>query len=254
MDCSPPSHQGLLDAPSQTPLDHRLSQLFLAAVVACNGDDLTQPTTGTLMVTTLTGGSGLDSDGYTVQVDNGPLQPIAATGTVQNSLVSSGSYTVQLAGMAPNCAVSGDNPRSVTVTAGQTTTVSFEVTCNTTTPVGALEITTVTTGESPDADGYTLQVDDGTGQPIAANGTFQLSDLASGNHTLRLGGIAGNCSLDGQNPRTVTVPADATLPVASDPWQDGPVCLLKSVRVRGTPPVRWSYETRLWGKGRHRRN
>ena len=40
--------------------------------------------------------------------------------------------------------------------------------------------------------------------------SFQL--LAAGSHTLLLGGIAGNCSLDGQNPRTITAIAEETVP------------------------------------------
>ena len=104
-----------------------LSALSLAlstAAIACNGEDLTQLTTGTLVVTTITGGAGLDPDGYTIQLDGGQLQPIDIAGSIQNC-IGQQRMVIQFGsgGMAPNCVDSGDNPRSVTVTAGETSTV-----------------------------------------------------------------------------------------------------------------------------------
>jgi hypothetical protein len=103
-----------------------------AVTLGCNGDDLSGPATGSLQVTTTTTGTDSDLDGYTVQIDAGPAHAIGAAGSLLNSNLSAGNHTVQLAGVAPNCGVAGENPRSVGIAAGETTTVAFQVTCGAT--------------------------------------------------------------------------------------------------------------------------
>lgn len=76
---------------------------------------------------------------------------------------------------------------------------------------GALEISTVTTGESPDPDGYTVTVDGGPGEAIAVAATLLESDLPQGDHTVELSGIDGNCVVGGANPRTLSVIAGQTV-------------------------------------------
>jgi hypothetical protein len=49
----------------------------------------------------------------------------------------------------------------------------------------------------------------GPSQPILINGTVTFSDLSAGSHTVRLNGLATNCTVSGANPRTVNVPAGA---------------------------------------------
>jgi hypothetical protein len=73
---------------------------------------------------------------------------------------------------------------------------------------GSLEITTVTTGDGVDPDGYVVALD-GAGKPIGSNATLTLSDLAPGEHELELQGLAAECALAGPNPRPVTVEGDA---------------------------------------------
>jgi hypothetical protein len=70
---------------------------------------------------------------------------------------------------------------------------------------GTLEITTATTGDEPDQDGYTVQVDGGAAQPIAPSASLQNSEVAPGDHTVQLGGTAANCAVGGGNPQTVSV-------------------------------------------------
>ena len=91
---------------------------------------------------------------------------------------------------------------------GETSELAFEVTCAL--PAASIEVTTVTTGSSPDPDGYTVTVDVGTPQAIASNATLALEGLAVGTHSVALSGIAGNCHLDGDNPRTVEVVQGST--------------------------------------------
>ncbi len=104
---------------------------FLAAAgsLACKGSSLQAPTTGLLEVTTSTTGSEPDSDGYTVQVDGGAVQAIAPSGVFSSPDLASGNHTIQLGGVATNCAVAGDRTRSFEVRAGETTVVTFEIAC-----------------------------------------------------------------------------------------------------------------------------
>jgi hypothetical protein len=87
------------------------------------------PTTGNLTVTTATGGAGTDPDGYTVTVD-GAGQPIAINDTHTFTGLVAGDHSIGLQGVASNCVVSAQNPRTVTVSAGSTAQTNFAVTCS----------------------------------------------------------------------------------------------------------------------------
>jgi len=196
---------------SRSPLS--VSFLLLAfSALACSGDSLTAPGTGTLQITTSTTGAEPDVDGYTVQVDAEAAQAIGTAASIQRTDVSTGDHTVQLAGIAPNCTVSGDNPRTVSVTSGQTMTVSFAVTCGATT--GGLQVTATTTGDSPDADGYTVIVDGTEHGTLGATGAVSIGGLAPGDHAVGVGGVAANCQVQGDNPRTSAISAGASTTVA----------------------------------------
>jgi len=166
------------------------------------------PAPGDLTVSTTTTGSDLDPDGYTVTVDGSQSQAIATNGSVTFSGLAAGDHRVALLGVAGNCSVSGDNPRTVTVPAGGTGSTTFSVSCSATS--GSLAVTTSTTGSNVDPDGYTVTVDGSRSQAIATNGSVTFSGLSAGDHTVALSGVAGNCSVSGANPQTVSVPAGAT--------------------------------------------
>jgi Tol biopolymer transport system component len=73
---------------------------------------------------------------------------------------------------------------------------------------GAIRLVVTTAGETADRDpdGYTLSVDGGPDQDIAIYYAVTIADLPAGNHLVRLGGLAPNCSVDGSsNPRSVDV-------------------------------------------------
>jgi Tol biopolymer transport system component len=185
--------------------------LVLVAFVATScGDDNPQnpPTTGTIQVAASTTGDELDADGYTVTVDGGAGQALAINGSVTFTNQSTGNHEVELSGVAANCTITGDNPRTVDVTAGNTTSTTFDVTCSATT--GNLEVTTVSTGDDIDSDGYTVSVDGGAAQSIGVNSTLTVSDLDAGDHTVELGDVAANCTVTADNPRTVAVSAGGT--------------------------------------------
>jgi len=179
-----------------------------AAAVGCGGSQDVEPgAPGALEITTSSSGVDQDADGYSVQVDAGAVQAIGTAATLTISNVTPGSHTVRLDGIAGNCTVSGDNPRNVSVTAGETTTVSFAVTCTTST--GTLSITAATSGASPDADGYSVLIDGTDRGTLAPNAALTISGLTPGDHSIGLGGVAGNCQIQGDNARSVNIAAGA---------------------------------------------
>ena len=187
--------------------------------------------TGSLRITTATTGDSPDPDGYTAAVDAGTAQPIGVNGSVTVAGLNPGAHQVTLGGLASNCRVTGDNPRSATVTAGNTVELSFAITCSAST--GSIEITTATTGGSQDTDGYTVAVDNGTAQPIGSNATVTISDVAAGPHQVTLAGVATNCTVAGENPRPVTVAAGAKSTVTFDVNCPAPQSLGRIAWVKG---------------------
>ena len=190
--------------------------------IAVTGDAMAQvgfaitcrATTGSLEVTAATSGPSPDPDGYTITLDGTDRGTLGVTGPVTMEGLTPGSHAVGLSGIAANCQVQGDNPQTATVTAGASTTVTFAITCTAPPPSsGTLRITTSTTGPDPDGNGYAFAVDGGTSQPIAVSTTATLANVAAGAHTVRLSGVASNCSVQGTNPRSVTVSGGATADV-----------------------------------------
>ena len=97
--------------------------------------DLVMQPFGTLRAITKTNGSGLDPDGYLLRVGGegpgagGVHYPIAINEELILPELRPGLHSLELVEVAANCAVSGDNPRTVTVATRQETVSTFEVTC-----------------------------------------------------------------------------------------------------------------------------
>lgn len=182
--------------------------------VGCGGggSDLSGPSTGSLDVTTATTGPEPDADGYTVSLDGGPAQAIAANGAWRTEGLSSGSHAVTLAGISPNCTVSEGAGLTVQVVAGETAAVRFTVTCAATS--GSLEVVATSTGTPADPDGFLIQLDGADGPAIAAGATVAIPGVAPGTHAVGLTGLAPNCTVEGDNPRSVSVATGATTRVA----------------------------------------
>ena len=186
-----------------------------AFAVDCTTAPPPPPETGTITVSVSTSGVAPDPDGYTVAVDTRPAQSLGVNGSRTVSDLPVGSHTVLLAGLASNCSVDGENPLSATVTAGQTTSVAFAVTCTATQPeTGSISVSVSTSGAAPDPDGYTVAVDTRPAQSLGVNGSRTESNLAVGAHTVLLAGLASNCSVEGDNPLSATVTAGQTTSVA----------------------------------------
>jgi Tol biopolymer transport system component len=163
---------------------------------------------GDLTVTTTTTGSSIDADGFTFSVDGGTPQPIGVNESVTIE-VGSGARSVELGGVANNCTVSGNNPRTVNVPGGGAASAEFSITCVSTT--GTLVVTTTTTGTDIDPDGYAVTVNGGAGQAIGTTAVLTLNNTAMGDRTVELTGVADNCTVAGDNPRTVNVPQGAAV-------------------------------------------
>ncbi|HET7602196.1 MAG TPA: hypothetical protein VFK36_04205 [Gemmatimonadales bacterium] len=82
--------------------------------------------------------------------------------------------------------------------------------------IGAIAVTSVTTGKSPDANGYLIAVDKGVPTQIPSSGTVVVAFLGIGEHNLGISDVASNCTLDGPAIRPVSVKGADTVPVGFD--------------------------------------
>jgi len=107
-----------------------LGSMLLGVSTGCGGDGEgpTGGSTGAVRVTTATTGTNLDPDGYTVRLDGASPRAVGVNATVTISGVTAGNHSVSLEGLAANCATTG-SPRDVSVAAGVTADVSFDVLC-----------------------------------------------------------------------------------------------------------------------------
>ncbi|HEX2724067.1 MAG TPA: hypothetical protein VHM24_14210, partial [Gemmatimonadaceae bacterium] len=205
---------------------HRLHRIALSAIIsalaaqfAAGCDDqpgITDPKSGDLTVTVATTGSriDLDSDGYTVSVDGGSPLNVASSASVTFRGLAPGTHVLLLAGLAPNCSVSGANPRSVEIGASGTSGTiasAFFITCAAKT--GSIQISVATSGPDADANGYALLFAGRRGD-IESNGTRSFPDIREGSYDVFLTDLAGNCSVDGPNPVRVNVSFGTSAPVA----------------------------------------
>jgi hypothetical protein len=204
------------------------TEVFL---VAC---DVPVANPGIIQVSTITTGTNPDPDGYGVSIDGGAPQQIPPSATLTLTNIPAGPHAVQLLGVATNCSVSGDNPASVAVSAGGTAATSFAITCTAPPPdAGGVQITTTTTGNSPD-DSYTATIDGGSPQPLTGNASVTVGGLRPGSHRVRLAGIESNCTVAGANPRSVGITAGQTTPVAFTITCVTPPPSIGSLRITAT--------------------
>jgi hypothetical protein len=185
----------------------------LTGAISCDGDSGPGPgsVTGQIEVTTSTTGANIDPDGFTITIDGEQNQSIGSNGTATFSSVAAGDHEVELVGVSANCTVEGGNPRTVTVSAGGVTSTMFDIIC---VPTGAVEVMASTTGADIDPAGYLVTVDGSQSQSIGVDGSVTFSDVTAGEHLVELTGLAPNCSVGGDNPRTLTVPAGGTAQTA----------------------------------------
>ena len=80
-------------------------------------------------------------------------------------------------------------------------------------PDGTLAVSTSTSGDDPDPDGFHLRIDGGRSLALRPSGTAEL-DLSPGRHTLQLVGVAEHCSVAPGTSVEVDITAGSTTPVA----------------------------------------
>src|SRR4051794_20489303 len=168
---------------------NRFSGILIAGLVlgfaGCGGDSLTlPPTTGSLQVTTTTGGTEQDPDGYTIQVDAQDPQAIGVAATVTIEGLTPGAHSVLLGGMTSNCGVASQNPVSVTIVAGEMANAAFTLNCGGTT--GTINVITQTSGPAPDANGYHVSLDGSDAGEIGVGASVTLGNLTPGSHVVGL--------------------------------------------------------------------
>src|SRR4051812_48860255 len=185
--------------------------VIAAAMLGCNGEELVEPSTGTLEITTVTAGVELDSDGYTVQVDGEPPRSIGAAGQLSAN-AATGDHSIKLDGIAANCAVAGQNPVTVNVAANAGAPVNFSVTCHSTS--GNLVVTSSSNGFFPDPDGYVVTVDGESRGALGGSAQLTLDGLSGGVHQIGLSGLVANCRVQGENPRPQEIVGGADAAVA----------------------------------------
>lgn len=169
----------------------------------------------TIRLSVRTGGPNQDADGYTVSLDGRGERSIGVNGNVEFSGVNEYDHMVTLTGIATNCRVQGDNPVTVSMSAGtfaglpsySDKYVELLVGCDWN---ATLKVTTVTTGANLDPDGYVLWPTSCApgvvcGTFLSVNGSRVFGPWSAGPIQLPLGEIAPNCSVAGENPRQVVL-------------------------------------------------
>ncbi len=109
-----------------------LTAFALLYAWGCDGDAPTGLDLARIDVTTSTIGDDdvLDPNGYVVVLDGGESKNIGVAETVSFFNVPPGDHSVELTDVAGNCAVTGENPRTLTIVDDETVVTTFIVTCN----------------------------------------------------------------------------------------------------------------------------
>jgi hypothetical protein len=159
-------------------------------------------------VTTSTTGDDIDPDGYDIYLDGLLAASIGVSGTAELTGLAVGSYTVALQDIASNCAVTnGSASRNVDVTEGLTASVAFIVECSgAAVTFGDLKVQNQTQGSNLPVADYTVSLDGGATQNMPVNGHYDYASVASGNHTLVLGNVPGNCTVSGGSTLNFNIP------------------------------------------------
>ena len=175
---------------------------LLMLLAACNASDLASPVAGAISVRISTSGDAVDPDGYRLTLGGRAAEVVGMNATRELTDLSPGEYALTLDGVAPNCEIRGDNPRRVSVSAGVTADIVFEVLCDV--PTGTVTVITMTTGESLDPDGFTLRMD-GNSRRVPRDARVTITGVSAGDHLVELSDLASNCAVQGENPRVAVV-------------------------------------------------
>ena len=177
-----------------------------------------QPNVGSLRVTTVTTGEEISLNGYTVFLPSKPPFGLPVNGVVTIPNLRAGGFNLGLYNVAPNCDHVGSPVRSVQIVFGLVADVGFTLRCVAT---GRFQITTRTTGEDRDEDGYLVEVSQPAKGTVSSvqlpqNGTTDVIGLPPGDFTLKLSGVINNCTANLAVLYPVRIQAGSTTPVTFD--------------------------------------
>lgn len=103
---------------------------LLLAIAACSSTDLPENSPlGSLKVTTVTGGTGTDPDGYNLMLDSVVSVAIGTNGSATVPNLTPGDIVVELTNVAGNCTVSDPQRRTLTIQDDVITQAVFAVNC-----------------------------------------------------------------------------------------------------------------------------
>jgi WD40 repeat protein len=207
----------------------RFVGVLAISATACG--DPAGPTTGTLIISVAVTGGGFDLDGFSVAVD-AQVQPVAPNGMTYIAKVAPGLHVVSVERLADHCSVTGPQPKSVAVTAGEVVKISVEVQC---TPTG-IDLRTPTTGVDVPAF-YRVAVNNLSAQRLPLNNPATLR-LFAGDYTVSLVLPGDNCTIAGGNTQTAVVTPHRLTQVTFD------VTCAKRVHV---PKIAFALDTTAWG-------
>jgi hypothetical protein len=176
--------------------------LALATAMMLGGCDSATETQadGTLKVVVATSGALPDADGYQVTLAGRLGSALGANAEWSADELTPGSYTLQLTGVATNCTIEGDNPRSILVEPGRLVTITFVVACT-----ASVRIVTETTGIDVDASGFLVAIGTGALARLPTSGSTVVPSMADGTLPVEVSDVAANCVPDPGNPTTVSV-------------------------------------------------
>src|SRR5213078_4654695 len=115
---------------------------------------------------------------------------------------------------------------------------------------GVLQVTVSTSGADLPANGYTVSVDSGAGQPVSVNGKVSLAGLTAGSHSVSLYDAPPNCAPNGANTRAFDVLAGDTVlvafnvactvlgPIVFASNRDGYAFQINAMNADGSNPIR----------------
>ena len=182
---------------------------------------------GSIEITVVTSGPDPDTDGYFLSETGARTHQggrVAVNSTTTLTSEEQGSHELVLYGLAPNCTLAGDNPRTIDVRRGEIVRLAYGVTC---VAAGSLRVTTVTTGVEIDDSGYQMfdrnraqfgsdlshSFTSGLDVFLESNGTRTVPALPAGNFTVDIGMIAPNCTLLTPTTQSIAIAAGVETPL-----------------------------------------
>jgi hypothetical protein len=177
----------------------------LLVALACGDGPSGILDTGSLVLRTLTTGTDLDPDGYTVRLDSQPPLAIGISDSLLVEEMQQGGHTVELEGLASNCSSEEANPLTISIQPPASTEVVLHVAC--TLRTGVLQIRAFTSGSAEPDDPFVVRVDGVQSRPISPDGAVALV-VAPGEHQVLLDGLPPECAVQGPNPQVTSVAAD----------------------------------------------